>query len=255
MISQPTDPTTPIKQSLQWWKYLLVAATVTVFLGFIFWQPITRIFSHPDPCLTMECYPTGPSASWQELFSAADGAARKIDPDALLKVVDASPAAYVFTTWHDNDALRVTFNYILTDGTSLDVELLDTSPLTVTTSQLNGNPRTYQEYAQHRSEIEAAVTRVVLTPRQAIESTLVEARTMSQAKGQDVRPHSHFYPFPSASYADYVTSQNWYANYSLLTNGKYDLDNILLWPVFAVDASSGAVKNVTRTEAPPTPTP
>ncbi len=257
MISQPADPTTYQPQPLWSRKWLIAMVTLFVlilgwFLGQSVIQQIGKFATDTWHCMTTECNPKGPSATWQELFSSADGAVRKIDSDAILTSVSAVPAAYNFTAWHDNDALEVTFNYMLPDGTDLHIHLLDTLPSAVTipgygTDKYAYSDRIlYREATQHKDAIESALARVVLTPRQAIEATLTQVRAMEQTSGKEVRPSVYFYPFSLVEGT--VMDQYWYTNYSLLTNGKYADSNVLLRPLFTVDTATGAVENITKTE-------
>ncbi|MEO5953316.1 MAG: hypothetical protein ABIQ44_12695 [Chloroflexia bacterium] len=264
MSTQPTSLQAPPDTPRPIWSRKSIVVPLTVAILIFSWlygqtvvQSIRTFATDTWHCLTTECNPKGPAASWQELIAAADDAAHKVDSLAILETTSAIPAAYKFTHWDNNDALEITFNYVLTTGESLHVHLLDTTPSNVWTTQSTSDSysdRTYyMESAKQKPAIETALAHIVLSPRQAIEATLTEVRSMEQSSGKEVRPHVHFYPF---SFIEGTTnSQNWYADYSLYLNGKYDNSNMLLWPMFAVETSTGAIENISMFRKSPTLTP
>jgi hypothetical protein len=257
MISQPTDPTTYKPQPLWSRRTLIIAITLIVLLiGWLLGETILRqinsFATDTWHCFTTECNPTGPAASWQEQFSAAESVARKIDPDAVLTGISARPAAYTYKAWQSNDSLEISFQYVLTDGGSLVVRLWDSKPSNVWAQQYGEdwlkNASYYREFAKHKTEIGTILAQINVSPRQAIDATLAEAKEMEQIKDYGVRPTVNLY-FDFGP----LDPRKWRTTYSpYVGDNAIEIDWRLL-PQFTVETSTGVVENTTKTNESPTP--
>lgn len=199
--------------------------------------------------MTNECNPTGPAASWDEQFEAADIAVRKVDPDAVLTWISASPSSYYDKAWLANDALDVDFHYILSGGELLTARLLDTDPSNVSivlysTEEQITDFGYYADLTEHRSEIEAVTAKIKVSPREAVDASVSGALGMPFMQGSGVKPivSLHFDPLMG----DAFPMEKWAITYIPYGNEGSDFVPLSLWPRFNVDIASGAVKDVTK---------
>lgn len=238
-------------------KAIVVPLTVAILVfGWLYGQTVVqsiRTFTADTwHCLTNECNPTGPAAAWHDQFASADTAARKIDPDALLIGISANPASYKDKTWQANDALEVTFSYVMTDGSSLYVSLWDTQPDKVEVEQYESTWHSdyayYQEFVERKGDVAAVLARIAISPRQAVDASISDARTLGQA----IDPQTNLNIGLRFFYKS-ITDDQWYVRYWPV---RRDLDNIygsyssVPDQLYTVSVDSGAVEHLVTPSTP-----
>jgi hypothetical protein len=140
-------------------------------------------------CITNDCDPTGPAASWEEQMAVAHAEIAKTAPGSVLTGVAFAPAAYTDearrAAWNPNRAFEVTFTYVFSDGLKYDVTLLDSKP----SSTVKVRPATD---LPNKADYDAAIALgglhpelVKVSPRQATERAWT---TFLQQEGPLVLP-------------------------------------------------------------------
>ncbi len=135
-------------------------------------------------CITNDCNPKGPAASWQDQFSAADTAIAAISIDYALESINFRPAAYKYdrhaSVWTPDDAFEVHFTYVISNGFTYDVTMVDTRPSAVTTLR---DLNTMVSQAAYAKAVEANLnpSQFKISPRQAAEIAWNQFRTQEGA--------------------------------------------------------------------------
>jgi hypothetical protein len=200
-------------------------------------------------CLTTDCNPTGPAISWEDQLAAAENAAHKIDPGAVPISLEASSAYFGIKAWQPNDALELTFTYLTSDGHELLVTVWDIESSHVETRQFGEpKPAFYKANLERKADTYAVLEHIRITPRQAVELTQAKATELSQ--GKDLHPLLSFFLLGQSG-----LPRKWYVMYDPLLVTKPDNTVVSIWPAFNVDASSGAIEDVTLTNGSPPSTP
>ncbi len=253
MLSESINATTNKPQTMwfrkPWVIALIVLAVVFGWLAKMAFIDREKNFaSDAWHCWTTDCNPTGPAVPWQEQLAAADVAARKIDPGALLTGIDVRSAYFGIKAYLPNDTLSVTFHYITLMDSDLQVSVWDSDPSHVEISQRdNPNQAYYDADLERKDDIEAIKARIQISPRQAVELTRAKAMELSQDANS--KPLLSIFLFGEPEEA-----RKWHAQYDPIRTQNRDKVDIFVWPTFNVDATSGAVEDISLTNASPTPT-
>jgi hypothetical protein len=124
---------------------------------------------------------SGPSAPWPALLSAAQQEAARVDKDAVLDGITASPVQYQPTDWTYTNTLELTFRYIRPNGGELNVYLEDSAPTSTLriTQREHSDPESSREFytrlKERQQERNTILASIKMTPRDAVKQTWEEA--------------------------------------------------------------------------------
>jgi hypothetical protein len=224
-------------------------------IGLLLWTNGDRI-----GCMFSQCdkNPVGMPAPWPEIVAAADEAARKASPDAVLDAVWAKPVASWATDWSVEKTLKVTFQYSDPEGETLYVDMHDTDPRATVDawgpainqrSRSTGGTSDIRKQSYERLKADAArrhgaLLKVKVTPRQAEVLTWKEALAEARNDGTAVAPRIYF----EFGYGpvDAQSPPTWRVQYSPVSAdgppGLIDFSSIFAQSsAFVVDATTGEI--------------
>ncbi len=130
----------------------------------------------------------GTTAPWAEQLSVAQTSAAKIDPNATLVDILASPKGAVAGTWDYSSAFGVSFTFLSASGDRTVVSIDDTSPATsvATIKYPKTTDAAYQQLTPN--EVQQALAQIAISPREAGRITWGDALTQTKLQGAKVRP-------------------------------------------------------------------
>ncbi len=249
MISQPTDK--PQRPPAGFGRTLLVLAVLIVIIILVVPGLSSRILTSVTDgwhCMTNDCDPTGPAASWEEQLAVAHAEIAKTGPGAVLNGIAFSSAAYTDqarrAAWNPNRALEVTFTYVYSSGVKYDVTLLDSKPSsTVKTLPTTGVPNK-ADYDEAVAQNALHPELITVSPRLATERAWT---TFLQQEGPLVLA------FQRGRLAQ-ATGKEWLVSFLPPDN---DPASIYAGTIFLVDVATGdaTMHNVYDELVPPTPIP
>ncbi|MGA7730331.1 MAG: hypothetical protein WCD37_03550 [Chloroflexia bacterium] len=147
-------------------------------------------------CMLTNCRynPSGPAVSWAEQYEAAQEAARKADPDAVLDGVHAEPVADWPRDWTISNTLELSFRYLVPSGNQY-VEWQDSSPESTIRTWAYTDPEVddsdrerYEKASEKSAERERVVGEMQVSPREAEIATWQEAIDEAKRDGVDIEP-------------------------------------------------------------------
>ncbi len=174
MISQPPDK--PQRYPAGFGRTMLLMAAFLVIIIAVVPGLSSRILTSVTNtwhCLTNDCDPAGPAASWEEQFAVAYAEIAKTGPGSVLSGIAFSSAAYTDearrAAWDPNRALDVTFTYVYSNGVKYDVTLLDSKPSSTVKIQPVSTPPNKADYDQAVANGGLRPEVIKVSPRQAAE--------------------------------------------------------------------------------------
>ena len=186
-----------------------------------------------------------PSTSWSTQLSLAQQEAQKIDKDALLYSVHASPQAR-HSEWTYDEPLQVTFTFVTPSTDEITIEFTDSSPTSTLKVEQVIDPS--QKYIglvdqDRRKKYNSNLATINLNPREAGLRTWAEASAQAHGRGIDI--------IPVIGVDLAATPAEWYIQYLDVARGVINLKRESL---FRVNAQDGEI--LVRDLATPTmPTP
>jgi hypothetical protein len=167
---------------------VFIIVVVVLALAFSPWLPkLQRFLPRQERPIV-----SGPSASWSEIISAANGKAKEIDKDALLNTsyIAAYPVDWPTTSAISSytTTLEVSFDYSTPSGNLISIRLQDAAPTSTITSRVADNMTFYDSDRQNQLRTETMINSVRLSPRDAIKRTWEEVHGYGQKLGlRDIR--------------------------------------------------------------------
>ncbi|HET9495201.1 MAG TPA: hypothetical protein VFR15_13310 [Chloroflexia bacterium] len=167
--------------------------------GLILWTNGDKI-----GCALIQCdeNPVGMPAPWAEIVAAADEAAQKASPDAVLDGVSAKPLAHWAKGWSVDKSLEVSFRYVDPNGQTLYVDMRDTDPAATVDAwgpavdrRLRGGSetseisrQTYERLKTDAARRRDALLQVRVSPRQAEALTWKEGLAEARNDNTEIAP-------------------------------------------------------------------
>jgi hypothetical protein len=217
---------------------LLVGGTVAVILlAPSLGQALVRELDKPKS--------SGPSAPWPALLDAAQQEAAKVDKEALLAGVDASPVQFEPVNWTYSDTLELTFRYTRPNGDRFTVTLEDSAPTsTIEIGQDTPYDREvereyYRNVLAAQQERKEALASVQITPRDAVQRTWQEAMTHADEEALD---RTRLAPALSLEKMSNQSLIYWHVYYRIPTlNVSRIFEQALLHFYYEVSAEDGTI--------------
>jgi hypothetical protein len=224
-------------------------------LGLLLWTNGDRI-----GCMLTQCdkNPVGMPAPWAEIVAAADEAAHKASPDAVLDGVSAKPLAHWAKGWSVDKSLEVSFRYVDPNGQTLYVDMHDTEPAATVDAwgpavdrRLRGSSETseisrqmYERLKTDAARRRDALLQVRVSPRQAEALTWKEGLVEARNDNTEIAPR--IYLELGYGPVDAQSPPTWRVQYSPVSAdgppGLIDFSSIFAQSsAFVVDATTGEI--------------